>query len=374
MMLSYRSLSALGVLGWFGAGCSFGVALRDNREPADSASVVVVEVPDIVRDDDTADDTDTQVEPCEIVIADLLPAEDSAAAYYRDPIAATLSQEDPSATILVRTTSGEVVPTTLSPDPERPLRVRATPDAPLTPGAEYRATVTACDGRGSRTWAFTVGSAGLPLECDPTGLSGLMGLADARWVRPEGVGELLRAVGPGDPVVGVTFAVGGTLQSRLSWATDAGQPSACLPTTELPPAVLSGPDLAVSVGSLSVDYAGHEVILEDASLSGTIAPDCSAVVGGRLSGRLDLRTAAAALADTVPELSNTAALCALVAESDTPCEPCADGELACVGIVVEGIDTPATTAVPECVDAVACHPSCSENAPECVDPSEGECG
>jgi len=361
-----RSMCAMGGLAWAG-GCAFTVPLDDHRTPDSGAGrIIQVMVDSASSGNDALFDVDI---PCDIVAAVSLPQPDSRDAYYRDPIQVQLSAPDPSMSIRLLTTAGESVDGMLSASPDATL-VSFTPSAPLTPGLEYRATASFCDGSESLSWGFTVGPAGTPLDCALPGTAFHIDLTTARWTTPPGFGGVIPLLSAAELLVGVHSDDAGRVDAIAAPGTPTTQDT-CAQTSPLPTAVRSGPDLSLPTTHTTLTLGGHPITLSDWRLDSTVLPDCSGLAGGRTQGSLDVRELAAAVSvDGIP--SDPGALCSFLATYGTECSGCdSDGQPYCFPFDVAGIGGTALPAPLVCVQEESCHPSCASST--CDDPATGEC-
>lgn len=366
-MLPLHRAVCLALLPW-ATGCAFAIPLGSPWTP-DTGSARVVVVPDIVRDADTGPD-DTPLPPCEWVGVPSLPAPDATDAYYRDPIRFRLSVEDPTASIALRSPDGDVVGGRVAPRIDDPTVVELWPDAPLEPGATYRATATYCDGRSSEAWAFTVSAAGRPLDCALPGGAWQVDLEHARWNAPAGLGGLVPHLVETDLYVGITGEEGLRVEALAAAGLD-DQQDTCVPTTALPPTERSGPDLTLPESTVTLELSGATASITHWRMDATALPDCSGWEGGRTRGEVDLRELTEVIRFDGASIG-AAGLCAFFSTYDTDCIPCADGEVTCLAFDVEGIRATALPSALTCVDAADCHPTCGASV--CEDPTAGECG
>lgn len=349
------------------SGCAFTWPLDDQKASDSGARIVVL------GDTDSAERTPGTTyeppEPCHLVAAASLPAPDEPNAYYRDPIRFRLSDIDTRANIRVVSSEGIGVDGTTAPRIDDPTVIEFQPDAPLEPGTQYHVQARYCNLTESLSWSFTVGPAGQPLTCDLPHTTFQMDLATARWFTPEGLGGAIPLLVESDLLVGITEEDGDLVSARVA-AGAAGSQDFCHPTSNLPPAERSGPDLFRPATSATLLYADHVVTLHDWRVEATVLPDCSGVAGGRTRGRVDLRELAPLVSfEDTPVTA--AGLCAFLETYSTTCEPCDDGEAFCMAFDVEGVSGTALDAPLTCVGAASCHPECA--ASTCDDPTAGIC-
>lgn len=368
---SRRSASVL-MAAWlavdlFGTSCAFTVPIDDDRGNDTGAARV------IIADPDSADpDPNTQpdpVVPCELLAAASLPVPDTLDAYYRDPVRVRLSEPDPSASIRLLTTAGVSIDGRLSVLDDGTV-VQFEPNQPLEPETEYRATAIYCDGTESESWAFTVGSAGAPLACDPGGSAYVLELASARWNTPVGFGGVVPLIVSDSLLIGIFNASDGRIEARVAPGTPTSQ-DRCQPTTTLPSAELTGPDISLGSTTTMVTYNGSTVTLQDWRVDATILPDCSGIAGGRTRLHLDAREVADVVRLGASETSADT-LCTFLTTYESGCTGCdSDGQPYCFAVDVEGITGTALEGTVDCVGAADCHPDCE--ASTCDDPTAGVC-
>lgn len=292
-----------------------------------------------------------EAEKCVILVKSVYPADGATDGYYKAAIDFELSNPDPTAVI---TTD---IPGTQSTNADG-KHILWTPDAPLTPGQSYSASLAYCAGEASTS--FTVSDAGNPIT-DPAGLVGqtyLFDLHSGRVPVPAGLGDvlidnlaaliLLGVESVSDTTMGVIGAV--------SILGETGQ-DYCSPTIPFADADFSGaPDIAFAVDQTTLVAAGTEVDVFEVALTGTFRPDGSAIEGMTFSGMIDTRPLAP-LVDSGDGTEN--AICELAENFNAACVACpSDGQVFCLEIQADHITAaldPGTTVVE----------ICEANAPDC---------
>jgi hypothetical protein len=326
------------------------------------------------KEGDTSNVTDGESdgsESCEIS-ATPFPADGEADAFYRTSVEFTLDGADATATLALTDASGAAVAGTSSLSDDQKT-VYFTPAADLTSGASYTSTLTFCGGNPSAT--FTVGSLGAPVA-DPNAMVGktyTVQLSAARFVKPPGVADLLLGQLTDDVLLGVSGIDGSSIQMLGALSEGAGGPqNTCSPSIDFPVADFSeNPFVNIGPENVTIEAAGLTIPIANFNISGAFAADGSYFGGGVLSGQLDARDLAPALADTLGT-SDPTELCGLLAGFGVSCAPCADGQSFCVDVLADDItalEKSGTTL--ECVSQTDCHPSCA--ASTCADPNAGVC-
>ena len=292
-------------------------------------------------------------EACVIIVKSTYPADGATDAYYRAPIDFELSNPDPFAVI---TTD---IPGTQSTGPDG-KHIIFKPDAPLTPGATYTASMAYCAGDVSTT--FTVSDAGTPIP-DPSILvdqTYLFDLHSGRVPVPAGLGDVLIDNLSALILMGVRGVDGANMDilGAVSILGESGQ-DYCAPTIPFDNADYAGaPDVAFGVASTTLVAAGVGVDVTDISITGTFRPDGSAIEGMTFAGTIDTRPLAP-LVDTGDGTEN--AICELAENFSAACVACpSDGGVFCLEIEADHITAlaaPGVTVVEICeANAADCEP------------------
>lgn len=297
-----------------------------------------------------------------VVIEASLPEDGATNFYYRQAVEFTLSDEVESADIVLVNADGALVAgvTTTESDGER---VVFTPDAPLTLGASYTATLTVCGSDVVRT--FTVSTAyGNPREAEIDGAAYLMHPTWGRIIEPEGGSLIVNMLAPEPFLFQGTGS--GTVDIRMGFSSDEVQ-DVCLPTFDLPSADFTE-DPWIHFGPAPAALAvpsGEIVDLVTMEFDGTFSPDLATVGGIRLSWEVDMRTLPTSLAEGL----GTDDPCSLLVTVGASCQACTtDGEPNCLVMRFDQITAVRAdgVAVEEIAEA-NCHPGCDASAdnPEC---------
>lgn len=288
-------------------------------------------------DDDTAGDDDD--DDCGNDVAETVPESGATDAFYRTDVVAVLDEADSGASIAVDGVTG-----TNSIDG---TVVYFTPDAPLTNGSSYTATLTyEC---GEETWDFTVGDVGGATdEASLPGNTYSLDLASGTWVKPAGVGDLIGGlIGDVEVLFGVISvdAKGGTIPMIGALGDGNGNQDVCVPTLDFPVApTWENPYWEVVTPTLDITVDSFTISVSDVTLGGAFTADGSAIEGGVLKGSIDTRP----LVDAVAKGGSDGAVCGLVTSlaSGVECVPCGDGQPYCLEVWVSDIDAnlvPGTT-------------------------------
>ncbi len=296
---------------------------------------------------------------CDIVATNAAPGD--APAYYKDDIAWSISAADASATVTVTDASGAAVSGTTYAD-DAGTTIYFDPDDNLTPSTAYTTTISLCDGVGTTSHDFTTSEAGTPIDCDLTGLGYRVNLGEANFVEPAALGGLIGSVLEQDILIAVEAQTDSELAiiGAISESAGSGQ-DYCEPTIPFPAAAFDNPSVQIGPADTTISAAGTEVTIRNFELGGDFASDCSAFVGGTLSGELDARDLAPLLAD-VTGSDDPAVACATLEGFGVTCIPCSsDGEPFCVTIIANEIEagSDASSSV-ECVPDADCHENCAD--------------
>jgi hypothetical protein len=151
-------------------------------------------------------------------------------------------------------------------------------------------------------------------------------LADFDWDEPDAMDLFIGAFVVSD--VGLEVLDLDPVAEALSFALAVGTLDAgggfdptCTGAVTLPSSDYSlAPAFQIGPTPFMVDFGGLHVDIEQFSLRGTVAPDASALLDVRLTGKLDGRALTAVLGDA----------CALLEPLGDECVACADGAMACL--------------------------------------------
>lgn len=309
---------------------------------------------------------------CSVDISGTFPESGETEFFYQAAVEAYLTEADSTATITLTDSAGAEVAGTTSVSDDG-LTLYFTPDADLAPSTSYTFEISTCSGETGGSIDFATSILGTPLDCDLSGKSFRVALADARFVQPDpSVAALLFDQLEDDILVGVS-SMGDTeldMLGALSNGAGAGQ-NYCYPSIPFPPASFSDPAFQVGPADTTLAVAGIEVTISDLGISGAFAPDCSYFGGGRLTGQLDARVLAPLISDLLGE-DDPDAICTLLTTFGVTCGPCSsDGENYCAEVEVDQITASTAGASLSCISEEECHPSCPTST--CDDPTAGIC-
>ena len=297
------------------------------------------------------DDTDTDVVPCNISQVDVFPAPDATTAYYRTSVEAAFKPvADSNASLTVTDSSGAAV---AGESAWRQNTLVFTPSAPLSPSSSYTTTLDySCDSGETKQITASWMTSEVGASTDAAGLVGKaykLELADARFVKPEGIGALLSQYLTVDVLVGIESTENSEIKMIGAIAEEGSEPPAqaqCDPTIDFPTADFSAnPFFAVSGDAFNINVSDYDVTIEDFSLSGDFAPDGSYIDGVTLIGSIDTRPLVGLLSDNPDEPPEPDAICVLAATLNISCEPCADGTGDfCLSLEADSISAPSIDA------------------------------
>ena len=307
------------------------------------------------------DDTDTNVEPCNVNQVDVFPAPDETQAYYRTSVEASFklatgTVDETGAAVSVTDGSGAAVAGEAS---WRGNTLVFAPAAPLNPASSYTTTVDySCSNGETKQITANWSTSEVGAATDSASLVGnayKLDLANARFVKPEGIGALLSQYLTVDVLVGIESTDNSEIKMIGAIAEEGSEPpvqAECDPTIDFPVADFSqNPYFSVSGDKFEINVEDLSVAIEDFSLSGDFAPDGSYIDGVQLIGSIDTRPLVPLLGD---EGSPDDAICALAATLNISCEPCSDGtgdfclSLEADSIAAPGIDTTITPVTEPC--------------------------
>jgi hypothetical protein len=296
---------------------------------------------------------------CVIILKSVYPESGSTNGYYRAAIDFELSNPDPAAVITTDIPGAQ----STSSDGKHILW---TPSEPLDPNTAYSACLSWCGG--DTCTDFTTSSAGLPLD-DRDALVGnsyIFDLHSGRVPIPAGLGDVLIDNLEAVILLGVTSVGTSSVDligavSDLDLAPDVVQ-DYCAPTIGFAGADFSDePYVSFGNPAFTLTAAGETIDVFDAELTGTFAPDGSAIEGMTFHGTIDTRPLAPLVDDGD---GSEGAICDLAENFNTSCVTCpSDGQNFCLEIEADHI-----TAALADLNVV---PICEANAPAC-DPGPPE--
>jgi len=308
-------------------------------------------------------DTDSGNLACDVTVDSTVPDSGAVDAYWQSDIEFHLSDADDTA-VLALTQGGTAVSGTswLGDDADV---VYFTPDSPLSPSTSYTATASLCGGDLNPSIDFTTDSYGTALDADITDNTYVVDLANARFVKPEGVADLLLGQLNNDILIGVQSYDDSTLQMIGAMSTEIGGPQDfCNASIPFPEADFTGaPYFAVGPEDTLISVAGYDIEISNLVISGTFAADGSSFGGAVLAGELDARVLAPLLVDLVGT-DDPDEICALLVGFGVACDTCsADGQPYCIDILADQMtaELKADTVL-ECVPETDCNEQCADSA------------
>jgi hypothetical protein len=289
------------------------------------------------------DKDDSQTAACSTELVATIPAAGSSDGYYRAAIEASFDDVVDMAMIDLYDASGAAVAGTEARSDDGKTAY-FTPLAPLVPGASYTAEVMWCGD--TRTIDFTMSALGDPID-EPAAIEGrtyLVGLREARFAEPSGVGPLLATQIDQDILLMVTAvdATSLTMIGALTLENDSGQ-DFCLPTIDFPqPADFTdAPYWEVQADNATLNVADNEVAIENLVISGTFSSDGTTFGGGVLGGTIDTSLLGGLVGSDDPDY-----ICELAAGFGDECSECPDGTAYCLGLLLDQLQATSVGTVP----------------------------
>jgi hypothetical protein len=269
---------------------------------------------------DTSDTAGTGSDGCPNSVVTTYPTAGDTAAFYRTNIEVSMAAADASATLTLADADGNDIAGTSTTDEKT---VAFDPTDSLAPSSNYTATLSwGCD---AYSFEFTTSETGAAVDAsDIVGNTFSLALGSGRFVKPEGVGDLVGSLLEFEMLVGVTEAddMNVTMMGAISEGVGNTMQDMCTTTIDFPAADFSNnPFFEVQADVLPLVVQGMDLGLQDVLLSGALRPDGSAAEGVVLAGKLDTRP-------LVPLLSPGGAddsVCVLLQTFSAECEECADG-------------------------------------------------
>ena len=270
---------------------------------------------------DTSDTAGTASgDACANSVVTTYPTAGDAAAFYRTNIEVSMAAADATATLTLADADGNDIAGTSATDG---TMVSFDPTDNLAPSSNYTATLAwGCE---AYSFEFTTSATGTSVDSGSiVGNTFSLALGTGRFVKPEGVGDLVGSLLEFEMLVGVTEAddMNVTMMGAISEGVGNTMQDMCTTTIDFPAADFSeNPYFEVQADVLPLVVQGMDLGLQDVLLSGALRPDGTAAEGVILAGKLDTRP-------LVPLLSPGGAddaVCVLLQTFSADCEECADG-------------------------------------------------
>jgi MYXO-CTERM domain-containing protein len=284
---------------------------------------------DTDSDSDSDSDTDTDMDAdtdadCEAEVNWISPDDGATDASIIDPIRIGFSDAIPEGELWLEGVDGQLV----WGDNEDSLAFW--PSAPLSPSTEYEAVAEAC-GRRMAVWHFTTGEHGQTSPGDLVGRTWSLDAEDARVIRPEGVGDVLKTYLEGSALLHASAQDGDELTLQLAVASDTGKQDLCRATEELVVDFSGDPVFVYGPQDTESGLLGSTI--QDLTARGVFSADGSSIGGLAIRGVLDTRP----LNVLIDEDAEDDAFCSLVAGFGIECVPCLDGTDLCLEVELEGV-------------------------------------
>ena len=290
-------------------------------------------------------DADGATPGCEVEgVSPLYPEADGGEFYYRGSVEFVFDGIDEDATLTVADAGGAAVDGSTSWDENT---FSFTPSAPFANATQYSASLTHCAGDSTIGFRTTELGGAIEENVDLTGMTYIVGLDGARFVKPAGVGGLLLGLLEQDILLGVTEYDDTSIQmlGAISY-TDSTDQDACEPSIVFPEAAdfTSAPFFSVGPQDTTLSAGGFDIVINNLMIAGDFAADGSYFGGAILSGLLDARDLVGALVGGgLLEEEDPNAVCDLIATFGVTCGECPDGENYCLEIYVDQITANADT-------------------------------
>lgn len=282
--------------------------------------------------DDTSETGETGTPACQTVLSSTDPEDGSTGWFYRDALWLTFSDDASGATLVLYDSESNVVPTTNTWS-DGNFQVSVAPDVPLEGESTYTLHIEVCDFAGDLT--FSTSEYGAPLEGSADALVGntyVLDLSKATILQPETLGPLLASYLTEPLLIGVDHADDtaiGLIGAQGYKKSDGGYKQVGTDVWIFPDADFSeNPYFTASTDYVAIDYGGTTIPIEQFELSGTFAPDGSAIGGGHAQGWGDTRNMGPllGLSDSPSAICDYIDLLGLGVE----CSACADGGEYCL--------------------------------------------
>ena len=165
-----------------------------------------------------------------------------------------------------------------------------------------------------------------PVEVVLEGATYAVSLSDVTVIEPPGLATVFEELDSGTVLFHVVREDATIIDLAVALSDVDGRQSACEPVHSLPPADFTrNPWLEIHGAALPLSMGGHPVQLDYMGLTALFSTDGEEWEAGTLSSVLDVR-------ELAPLFRDGTDVCALVEGMEGVCEPCADGEVACVDV------------------------------------------
>ena len=314
------------------------LACGDKDNNLDTGDVEDTEVED--TDTDTQEDTAPE---CNAEVVSITPDVGEVGWYYRDPMSVEFSEDGSAATFALSLVDSEETAEVTTTWGEGNLIATVTPNPALAADSEYRLVVGICEDEGETT--FTTSSYGAPLDGEPSELedqTSVLLFTDVNFTKPEGIGSLLGMYLDIPLLVGVVRADDSTIDMLVAqgWldSIDGYKQRMGVETWSFDEADFQEqPYFEAEMESITLDFDGVEIPVQDFHLEGTFSSDGSHFSGGLLSGLGDTRNMGQLFGAT----DDLNYICNMAAAMTVECVPCPDGEPYCLFLQGEDIETSA---------------------------------
>ena len=322
--------------------------------------------------DKNGDSGDANAGLCDITVDSTYPVAGSTNFYIQDSLEFELSDDDSTATAVLKDSSGADVAGTSSVDGDT---VTFAPSAALMPNSSYTAELSYCGSPEPVSVAFTTSDLGEALTADLVGKTYAVDLGSGNFVQPAGVGELIGGLLENDILIGIKSVDGDTMGIRgaLSVEESSAQDYCSETLEQFPDADFSAaPYFEIPQGDVTISVAGITATIQGLSVSGTFAADGSYFGGGELMGQLDARELVDVVAEAGLDAESADEICNLLLGFGVQCVACSDGEPYCATLEVNRLVADETGETLGLVCEGDCHESCSSNSEQCTQPQTAD--
>ena len=322
--------------------------------------------------DKNGDSGDVNAGLCDVTVDSTYPVAGSANFYIQDSLEFELSDDDSTATAVLKDSGGAEVAGTSSVDGDT---ITFVPSAALMPSSAYTAELSYCGSVDPVSVAFTTSDLGEALTADLIGKTYAVDLGSGNFVQPAGVGELIGGLLENDILIGIKSIDGDSMGIRgaLSVEESSAQDYCSETLEQFPDADFSAaPYFEIPQGDVTISVAGITATIQGLSVSGTFAADGSYFGGGELMGQLDARELVDVVAEAGLDAESPDDICNLLLGFGVQCVACSDGETYCATLEVNRLVADETGETLGLVCEGDCHESCSSNSDECAQPQAAD--
>ena len=309
-----------------------------------------------------------QTEECTTVFVGSSPAAESDTFFYRDALRVELSNDDETASLSMRMSTGEEVSGNVQKNGPEIVFI---PSQDLLPQTDYVMFLSYCSSDIVLEIPFRTSDFGLEVTGDISGKSYAFDFGTGRMDPPE-LQASLDGMVENDILLSVVSQNGTrvSFHGASSIDNDVAQDYCVQTSGDFTPYDLqSGPEISLSLPEFPFRSKDQQLSLRDFTMKMTMAPDGTAFSHGYWSAEIDVRELAALLNQASFDMCEN-----YFPTFGVECGPCSiDAEPRCIVLSMFDVEAEAFDKTINCVNENQCHLECGNNRPDCVPKEEEIC-